>query len=167
MYNRWNPARTGNEDATPLDTVHNELDKILQDVFGTFIPMRVTSVKNSSGLQDSTILRPNLDMSMSEKEYTITVEIPGVDPDAVELKIDDNNLILSGEKKQETSEEKTAFYRMERSYGSFERVIALPEDADEDNIAASHKHGVLTITIPRKTKEEPTAKKITITKEDQ
>ena len=59
-------------------------------------------------------------------------------------------LILSGEKKEEVSEgEGTTKHVVERRYGSFERSMTLPDDADIDNIRASHKNGVLTITIPR------------------
>lgn len=97
------------------------------------------------------MLKPTLDLGATEKEYTITVEIPGVDEKDVRLEIVNDTLIIQGEKKQETEEKGKNYYRMERSYGSFQRVLSLPEDADQDGVTATFKKGVLTVVMPRKT----------------
>ena len=78
----------------------------------------------------------------------------------------DNMLIVEGEKKNETEDkdEKKGYYRMERSYGSFRRVLSLPEDVETDKITATHKDGVLSIEIPRKEPEKPAARKIEVVK---
>ena len=109
-------------------------------------------------------LRPRLDMTGDDKQYVVTVEIPGVSPDDISLEARDGALLLRGEKKQEATSDEKGVYRMERTYGSFERVLPLPEDASEDAVTASHKDGVLTITIPRKEKTAPEARKIAISK---
>jgi HSP20 family protein len=71
-----------------------------------------------------------------------------------------NNLIISGEKKQETKEKEKYFYREERCYGSFQRVLTIQEDAEKDNIKASFKKGVLNLTIPRQAVPASQVKKI-------
>ena len=71
--------------------------------------------------------------------------------DQVNIEVRDNMLIVEGEKK--------GYYRMERSYGSFRRVLSLPEDVETDKITATHKDGVLSIEIPRKEPEKPAARK--------
>nr|WP_281357791.1 Hsp20/alpha crystallin family protein [Desulfobacter latus] len=96
------------------------------------------------------LLKPRLDLSATDKEYTVSLEIPGVSEKDVNLELADDTLIIRGEKKQKKEEKKKNFYRLERSYGSFQRTLSLPEDADKDNIKADFKNGVLNITIPRK-----------------
>ena len=74
----------------------------------------------------------------------------------------DGALIVRGEKKQEKEQKDKNFYRSERSYGSFQRTLSLPEDASRDNIDASFKNGVLTITCPRKAVAQTPTKRIDI-----
>ena len=84
----------------------------------------------------------------------------------INIEVRDNMLIVEGEKKNETEDkdEKKGYYRMERSYGSFRRVLSLPEDVETDKITATHKDGVLSIEIPRKEPEKPAARKIEVVK---
>jgi HSP20 family protein len=92
---------------------------------------------------------PSIDVSESDDEIVVQAEIPGVSPEDVEISVDDNHLIISGEKRQESEEQEKNFYRVERSYGSFRRSLALPSGADVDNIKASSKDGVLSVRIPK------------------
>lgn len=92
---------------------------------------------------------PSVDVSESDDEIVVKAEIPGVSPEDVEISIDDNHLIISGEKKQESEERDKNYYRVESSYGSFRRSLALPSGADLDSIKASSKDGVLSIRIPK------------------
>ena len=74
-------------------------------------------------------------------------------------------LIVEGERKRNRRQgRKKGYYRMERSYGSFRRVLSLPEDVETDKITATHKDGVLSIEIPRKEPEKPAARKIEVVK---
>ena len=92
---------------------------------------------------------PSVDVSESDDEIVVKAEIPGVSPQDVDISIDDNHLIISGEKKQESEEKEKNYYRVERSYGSFRRSLALPSGVDVDSIKASSKDGVLSIHIPK------------------
>ena len=83
----------------------------------------------------------------------------------VALELSDDTLVIKGEKKHEKDRKEQNYYQMERSYGSFQRVLSLPEDAAQDGIAATYKHGILTITIPRKARPATKAKRITINKQ--
>ncbi len=154
---------------SPMDQFHSEIDRLFDSVFRGF-PFRpgfdrLRFAEPGAMLEPS--LRPRLDVSGTEKEYTIAVELPGVDEKDVTLELHNGTLSIRGEKKQEEKQEdkEKGYYRMERSYGSFERTLALPKDADTAGIKASHKSGVLTITVPRKALEEATRTKIAITKE--
>lgn len=159
------PVRYNRKAATrgpryPLD-VFDEMERFLgagleEDLWSSFnLNLPVTP------LSDPGLLRPYVDIGASSTEYTITVEIPGVSDNDIQLELSDNTLIIKGEKRQEQTEQQKDFYRVERSYGSFQRVLSLPDDAESDNIQALFKNGVLNITIPRKelpaTKAKPKA----------
>ncbi len=101
-------------------------------------------------LTDPGLLRPYIDIAANSSEYMITVEIPGVNEKDISLEISEDTLVIKGEKKQTHEERKRNFYRVERSYGSFQRLLSLPQDADREHIEAAFKNGVLNISIPRK-----------------
>lgn len=88
-------------------------------------------------------------IAADDKAYTIGVEVPGVEEKDLKLELSGDTLTISGEKRHEAEEKEKNYYRMERSYGSFQRVLTLPEDADRDGVSATFKNGVLTIEIPR------------------
>ena len=92
---------------------------------------------------------PSVDVSETDDSIIVTAEVPGVDPENIDVSVDENQLVISGEKKQEEEEKEKNFYRMERSYGSFKRIFTLPRSADVDKVSASQKDGVLTVTIPK------------------
>lgn len=92
----------------------------------------------------------SLDVTESDKAYTVTAEVPGMDPSDIELSVNGQYLTLSGEKRTETEDKNDNFLRRERSYGSFQRTIALPDFANMDEVDASYDKGVLTITVPKK-----------------
>jgi HSP20 family protein len=93
--------------------------------------------------------RPVWDVKENEKEIAIHVELPGVEKDSLSLKVENNVLTLSGEKKHETSEKNDKYHRVERSYGRFSRSIRLPEGVDPSSICANYNDGVLAVTIPK------------------
>src|SRR6185312_11254986 len=108
-------------------------------------------------------LWPSLDILTKDKEYVITVEVPGVDEKDVKLEITaDGTLTVSGEKHKETHKGFLGANRVERSYGAFRRVLALPEDTDRDVVTAVFRNGVLTITCPRQVEARTPARQIEI-----
>ncbi|WP_372680730.1 Hsp20/alpha crystallin family protein [Desulfosarcina sp.] len=146
----------------PLQQFHQEIDRIFDQAFRNFglTPFgfdRPLLPHLSEGM-----LKPTLDLGATDKEYTITVEIPGVDEKDVRLEIVNDTLTIRGEKKHEKEETEKNFYRMERSYGAFQRMLSLPEDADQAGIAATFKHGVLTITMPRMAAQQANVRQIEV-----
>ena len=140
------PAHEGN----PLVQLHREIDRVFDDAFRGF-PFATGSFGRSiPSLAPSAWLKPTMDISANEKEYTLTVELPGVEESDFQLELEGDTLKIMGEKKQEKKEQEKDFYRVERSYGSFQRMLSLPEDADQAGITAKFSKGVLTVTLPRK-----------------
>jgi HSP20 family protein len=92
---------------------------------------------------------PSVAVSESDDEIIVKVEIPGISAENVDISVDDNHLIISGEKRQEVEEKDRSYCCVERSYGSFRRSLALPSGAKVDSIKASSRDGVLSILIPK------------------
>jgi HSP20 family protein len=135
---------------SPLQQFHREIDRLFDEAFRGFGLAPFGSDRQVLPHLGEGMIKPTLDLGANDKEYTITVEIPGVDEKDVKLEIVNDTLAIRGEKKQETEEKEKNYYRMERSYGSFQRMLSLPEDADQDGVKAIFKNGVLTVTLPRK-----------------
>ena len=108
------------------------------------------------------LIMPQVDIGESQKDYTITVEVPGVQEKDIDLTLIDGTLTIRGEKRSEHEEKEKHYHRVERSYGSFQRILSLPNDADENTVKAKFKDGVLTITIAKDPQAKPAGRKIEI-----
>ncbi len=150
------PVMTGRD---PISNLHQEIDRIFNNMFlGSslgHLPEFFGGKKLNNNSASNLLLKPSMDIKERKKDYKITVEIPGVEEDDIKLELADGALIVSGEKKYEKEDKDEHYYSVERSYGSFRRVLSLPEDADESNIDAKFKNGVLNITVARKAIEKP------------
>jgi HSP20 family protein len=96
---------------------------------------------------------PAVNVTANGEAVTVTVEVPGIDPDDVEVSVDGDTLTIKGEKKDETKEEGEGYYRSERTFGSFVRRVPLPSEVDPEKADASIDAGVLTLRLPRATRE--------------
>lgn len=103
---------------------------------------------------------PLVDIFEDAEGVTLTVELPGVDPKAVDLKVEDGVLTVSGERKLEHEDKRANYQKVERWYGTFLRSFTLPPTVDVEHIRAEHKHGLLRVLLPRK--EETKPKRITV-----
>ena len=92
---------------------------------------------------------PAVDITENDTEFKLVADIPGVNPDDIEISMEKGVLTIKGERKTENVEEGENFRRVERQSGTFYRRFTLPDSADADKIAARSEHGVLTITIPK------------------
>jgi HSP20 family molecular chaperone IbpA len=91
---------------------------------------------------------PDIDVFHRNNELTIRADLPGLKRDEVSVDITDDAVTIQGERKREKEEEREGYYRSERSYGSFCRVVPLPEGAITDEAKANFHDGVLEITMP-------------------
>lgn len=108
-------------------------------------------------------LNPKVDIKEDKKSYKMSIELPGLDLENINLDLSDGVLTLSGEKKTEKEEDKDGNYHlMERSYGYFKRSFALPPSVEEDKIKADFKKGVLSVSMPKSEKAQKLQRKISI-----
>lgn len=153
------PAETSQRsELSPLLGMHQELDRWMDNVMRQF---GMPSLESRLG-DMPTLLRPQLDIAERDQEYVITVEVPGVEEKDIKLTLDDQRLIIEGEKRQESSTKEERYQRVERSYGSFRRVLDLPGDAKAEDIKASFANGVLTVTVPRSAEAQAARREIPI-----
>ena len=107
---------------------------------------------------------PASEASSDDDAYHITMELPGVAEDDIELNVQGGVVTVKGEKKTEREEKGDTWYFSERQYGAFSRSFRLPEDADPDGVKADLKDGVLTVTLPRKSPKSSDAKRVPISR---
>jgi HSP20 family protein len=98
---------------------------------------------------------PALDVYEDKDGYSIRVELPGMRREEIEVSIQDDALVISGERKAEEAKEGTEVHRQERFYGKFSRVLTLPNAVAGDKVKASYKDGVLTVTLPKAEEAKP------------
>jgi HSP20 family protein len=112
-----------------------------------------------SSADDSSVVTgqwiPRVDIKEETHRFVIYADIPGVEPDAIEVQMDKGMLTIKGERKGEVEQAAEQFTRIERRYGAFHRRFALPDSADPDGITATGRNGVLQVTIPKRPETTP------------
>jgi len=103
---------------------------------------------------------PALNVLESSQDVIVTAELPGIQPDNLNISIVNDTLTLSGSREPVVLKEGEVYHRQERTYGHFSRTVRLPFSVDAGKVDASYKKGILTIVLPRAEEEKP--KKITI-----
>ena len=99
---------------------------------------------------------PAVDVREDSGQFVITADIPGVEPNDIEVTMENGVLTIKGERKLETRDEgENGYRRVERVYGGFYRRFTLPDTADAETISASGKHGVLEVVIPKRAALQP------------
>lgn len=150
----------------PLMRMHREMDRLFEETFGSSAFPSLFGSGESEG--SALMLRPSVDIMEEDDKYRITVEVPGINEDDLQLSIDRDRMIISGEKRSEYEDRKEGrLHRVERSYGHFQRVLSLPQDALGDKASARFEKGVLTISVPRDASQQENRRVIEIQTGDQ
>lgn len=155
--NELTPAKVDNggrgvRRMTPFSVLQNEIDR----VFDNFIPWR--------GSFETMSFTPSMEVTETDKSIEVTTELPGMDEKDVEITISNDILTVRGEKKAEKEEKKKNYRLIERSYGAFERSLALPPGISADAIKASMNKGVLKLVLPKPATAQ--AQKVKITSQE-
>jgi HSP20 family protein len=125
-----------------LERIRREFDRLMEEFIAKEEPVE-------------RFFAPALDVYETDGEVVVKAELPGVKKEDVEVLVRDNSLIIRGEKKEEKEEKTETYYRVERVYGKFERVVALPAEVKLEGVKAEFKDGVLEIRLPKeKTSKE-------------
>lgn len=128
----------------------NNFDSFLDN----FMDHRMSLVK--------TDFNPSVNTREGDAAYHVEVDLPGVKKADINVDVKDNIVTISGERKTKKEVKEEDYYKVESSYGKFERSFTVPEDVDVENIHADSKDGVLEVVLPKLTKVEKKSKKIEI-----
>ena len=147
---KWNPFR-GSSVWDPIREME-EMQSRVASLFGRRLPL-----KKDGGEEELTLTEwiPAVDIVEDDKEYTIKVELPGVNKEDVRVSVEGGVLSISGERKTEKEEKNKKYHRIERTYGSFARSFTLPEGTASDRVGAEFKDGVLKVHLPKDEKAKP------------
>lgn len=134
-----------------MNRLRRDMDRLFERMLGEFRPSAASGIAWK---------RPSYDLTETERELILRAEIPGVDPNELEIDITDNILTIKGEIKRETVSEEEDYHRVERSYGSFSRSIPIPRRVVLSKVKATYKMGVLKIVMPKYSGEEKRGVKV-------
>lgn len=105
---------------------------------------------------------PPVDIKETENELIFVADIPGIDMKDIDVRMENGTLTVRGERKFERGKDEGGWHRVERSYGTFERMFTVPETVDADAVKADYKNGTLTIVLPKKEVAKPRQIKVQV-----
>lgn len=145
---------------SPISEFEN-IRKDLDGLFGEFFEP-VTRRCSGSKRLESGIIVPHIDMLDRKGEIVVKADLPGLEKENIDLTITKDTLTIKGEVKEQEEVKEGDYYSLERSYGSFCRLIALPAEIDNSKVKATYKKGVLEITLPKTEEAKPKEIKVEI-----
>ena len=105
---------------------------------------------------------PSVDIYETEDQLVLKADVPDVDLQDIDVRVENQTLTISGQRKFEQQEKGKGYHRIERSYGNFVRSFAVPNSFDTEKIAATYKNGVLTVGLPKKEAAKPRQIKVEV-----
>lgn len=155
------PATTTIREWQPFSSLRRAVDRLFEDFDRD--PWRAPFRRPFAELDIAGLaMVPAADVIESDKEYKVSLELPGMAEKDIEVKLTNHTLTISGEKKEEKKEKRKDYYLSERRYGSFRRSFEMPPGVNADAIAASFANGVLTVTMPKTAEAQKAEKRIEI-----
>ena len=131
---RWDPFRD-------LMTIQERMNRLFQETL---------SRQRGQEEIDSGQWGPAVDIYETDDRIVLRADLPGIAQSDIEVRIDDNMLVLRGERRQPDDVKADAYHRAERPHGSFVRSFSLPQNVDQGAIRASHNNGVLELVLPKR-----------------
>src|SRR5712692_4001904 len=149
VLTRWDPVR---EFSTLQDRM-NRMNRLFREFYNPEGPEEALT---------TTSFAPPVDIYEDEHNITLKVEVPSIDEKDIDVRIENNTLIVHGERKIEKEEKEENFRRVERQYGSFTRSFTLPNSVDPGQVSATYDKGVLKIELAKKAEAKPKQIKVNV-----
>lgn len=172
---KWVPFKRGDKSArrVPTESSHHPLARFEHDMnqlVNRIGSLWMTNEKSWPDLHPESwfgdfspaTFAPTIDVADKRKHLEVTLELPGMEADDVDVEVRGDTLVVRGEKRSEEVSEEDGFYRTERSFGAFHRVIPLPAEVESDRTEATFKNGVLAVRLPKSTHHEEKKSRIEI-----
>jgi HSP20 family protein len=110
------------------------------------------------------LITPDVDVTESDTEIRVSAELPGMEEKDIEVEMSGNRLTIRGEKTEEREQKEKDYHVSERRYGSFRRMLTLPDSVDAAKVAAEMKNGVLSVVLPKTAEAKARSRKVAIRK---
>lgn len=146
---RWEPFRE-------LLSAQDRFNQLFNQTFGQASPETQEDLSNR-------IWAPAVDIYETEQNLVLKVDLPGVDPHNVEVRVENQTLFIRGERRLEKDVKEGNYHRVERTYGTFARSFSLPNTVNAEGVSAEYKDGVLTLTLAKREEAKPKTIKIQVT----
>jgi HSP20 family protein len=145
VITRWEPFRE-------FSTLQDRLNRLFQQSVGE---SREEALTTSS-------FAPAVDVYEDDHQVTLKIEVPGIDEEDIDVRLENNTLTVHGERRLEKEEKEENYRRVERQYGSFTRSFTLPQTVDAEGVSAQYDKGVLKIKLNKKAEAKPKQIKISV-----
>jgi HSP20 family protein len=142
---RWEPYRT-------LGSLQDEVNRLFEGNFG----------RNSREASSIAAWAPAVDILENEKELVLKADLPDLEEKDIDVRIENNMLTVSGERKYGKDVKEENYLRVERAYGAFSRSFSLPNTVNTEAIKAEYKNGVLTVRMPKREEARPKQVKVAV-----
>jgi HSP20 family protein len=143
VITRWDPFRE-------FATLQDRMNRLFRESQGSEESLTTSS------------FAPPVDVYEDEHNVTLKIEVPGIDQQDIDVRIENNVLTVHGERKFEKEEKEENFRRVERQYGSFTRTFTLPTTVDAEKVSANYDKGILKIALPKKAEAKPKQIKVNV-----
>lgn len=144
IMNRWEPSRGAM-------TLQEKLNRMFGDV-----------LERSTEESNLTAWAPPVDIYETENELVVKADLPEVNPQDLDIRVENNILTIRGERKFEKKVNEENYLRVERAYGSFSRSFSLANSVKSEEIKAEYQNGVLTLNIPKREEAKPKQIKVSV-----
>ncbi len=142
----WDPIRE-------MSTMREDMERLFDSMLGSYPRER-----------EQALWAPAIDVEETNEAMVVRAELPGMKREDIKVKVAEDTITISGERKYETEQKDRTFHRVERASGAFQRTIVLPVSVQGDKAAASYKSGVLELVLPKA--ERVKAREITVESKD-
>ncbi len=144
VLTRWDPFRE-------LNALQSRMNRLFEEQYG-----------NRDESLTAGAFVPPVDVYEDEQGIQLKLEVPGVDEKDLDIRVENNVLTVTGERKFEKEEKEENFRRVERRYGSFTRSFTLPNTISTEDVQADYDHGVLKIRLAKRAEAKPKQIKVTV-----
>lgn len=144
VVTRWEPLKD-------LMALQERMNKLFDETFS-----------RGQQEQEAGVWSPAVDILERGDAIILKMEVPEVDQEAIEIKMEGNTLTIKGERRLEEGTKREDYHRRERPYGRFSRSFSLPNTVDQSKITASHKDGILRLLLPKKEETRPKQIKVEV-----
>ena len=159
VMQRWRPGR----EVIPwrpirqIDQVFDDMERQFEEVFDR--PFFPVTWKREPHIR---AWSPAMEVVEKENEYLLKAELPGMKKDDIDISVEEDTLIIKGERRAEEEKKGEGYHLCERCYGSFERSIALPKAIESEKVKACYENGLLELTIPKAPEAQPKKVEVSI-----